>query len=205
MPDTARDEILARVRAAIADRPEVPAVPRDYDTAREYPDLLGLAEERITDYRAQVSRATEATLPAVLADILRAWAPTTMVAAPGVPTAWQVEGPTWLADEPPLTVDQLDAADGVLTGCAVVIAETGTVVLDTGTTQGRRALILLPDHHLCVAYEHQVVATVPEALHRLGQRPLTFISGPSATSDIELERVEGVHGPRHLHVVLVAG
>jgi len=111
---------------------------------------------------------------------------------------------TWLVDEPPLSVAELDQAGGVLTGCALVIAETGTIVLDAGPDQGRRALTLIPDYHLCVVRADQIVGTVPEAIARLDPvRPTTFISGPSATSDIEFNRVEGVHGPRTLDVMIV--
>jgi L-lactate dehydrogenase complex protein LldG len=110
----------------------------------------------------------------------------------------------------PLAYAQLDASDGVLTGCALGIAQTGTIVLDGGSAQGRRALSLLPDYHLCIVFEHQIVGLVPEAIARLGDtvrrtgRPITLVSGPSATSDIELNRVEGVHGPRTLEVLVVA-
>ncbi|WP_431874131.1 LutC/YkgG family protein [Amycolatopsis sacchari] len=199
-----RAEILARVRTALRDRPEPGPVPREYATTREYPDVVELAAERIADYRAEVRRVDEDGLPAAIAEALRQRAPRSMIAPPGLPRDWHVDGVEWLTDEPPLTVDELDAAGGVLTGCAVTIAETGTIVLDAGPGQGRRALTLVPDYHLCVVRARQIVATVPEALARLTpDRPLTFVSGPSATSDIELDRVEGVHGPRTLDVLLV--
>ncbi|MET8206201.1 lactate utilization protein C [Streptomyces sp. NPDC005373] len=204
----ARTEILARVGAALTDRPAPAEIHRDYDTARVYEDLLGLACERIEDYQALVTRVSAAELPKRIVETLAQRAARRVVAPPGLPQEWQATGGsdafTWLADRPPLTVAELDGADAVLTGCAVVIAETGTIVLDAGPGQGRRALTLLPDYHLCVAYASQVVATVPQAMARLSpSRPLTFVSGPSATSDIELERVEGVHGPRTLDVLLV--
>jgi L-lactate dehydrogenase complex protein LldG len=123
------------------------------------------------------------------------------------PDEWRTEGVEFVEDAT-LSVQELDKLDGALTGCAVAIAETGTFVLDGGATQGRRALTLVPDLHICVVRENQVVGFVPEAVRELERavragRPLTFVSGPSATSDIELDRVEGVHGPRVLHVVLV--
>ena len=120
--------------------------------------------------------------------------------------AWLVaDGVERVSDTPPLPSAELDGIDAVITGCAIAIAETGTIVLDGGPDQGRRALTLIPDHHLCVVRAGQVVDDVPAAVAALDpRRPLTWISGPSATSDIELRRVEGVHGPRHLYVLIVA-
>jgi L-lactate dehydrogenase complex protein LldG len=200
----ARAEILARVRTALSDRPAPGPIPRDYDTARTYPDVVDLAAERIADYRAEVQRVSARDLSRAISATLDSRGARTVVAPPALPNEWQVDGVQWLTDEPPLTVDELDAVDGVLTGCALTIAETGTIVLDAGEGQGRRALTLVPDYHLCVVRAEQIVATVPEAVARLAStRPLTFISGPSATSDIELDRVEGVHGPRTLDVLLI--
>ncbi|HET9143488.1 lactate utilization protein C [Actinophytocola sp.] len=200
----ARAVILNRIRAAMADRPSAPPVPRDYDTHRPVDDLLGLFAERVADYRATVRRVGAGKLAAAVATALHERGARTMVVPPDVPASWCAEGFRWLVDDPPLAVDELDAVDGVLTGTAVAIAETGTIVLDAGPAQGRRALTLVPDYHLCVVRAEQVVGTVPEALAALDPvRPLTFISGPSATSDIELNRVEGVHGPRTLELLLV--
>nr|MDT0523484.1 LUD domain-containing protein [Streptomyces sp. DSM 41633] len=127
----------------------------------------------------------------------------TVVIPADLPIEW-VAGVTTVADTPALSVEQLDRADAVLTGCALGIAATGTIVLDAGPGQGRRALTLVPDHHVCVVRTDQIVDTVPQAFAELTPtRPLTFISGPSATSDIELQRVEGVHGPRTLDVLIV--
>ncbi|WP_275293539.1 lactate utilization protein C [Amycolatopsis sp. La24] len=200
----ARTEIFDRIRAALADRAAAPAIPRDYDRHRAYPDLLGLAAERIEDYQARVCRVAAAEVPATIAGLLSAKRVHAGVAPRGVPAEWLGPEVRWLCDDPPLAVEQLDQVDAVVTGCAVLIAETGTIVLDGGPGQGRRALTLVPDYHLCVVRRRQVVATVPEGLARLApERPLTFVSGPSATSDIELDRVEGVHGPRTLDVVLI--
>ncbi|MFB9840378.1 LutC/YkgG family protein, partial [Actinoallomurus acaciae] len=150
------------------------------------------------DYRAEVRRVARAKLPAVLGEPDGRFA-----VPPGLPGAWTAEVDA-VRDEPPLSVAELDALDGVITGCAVAIAETGTVVLDHGPGQGRRALTLVPDVHLVIALTTQIVADVPEAIERLSpDRPITFVSGPSATSDIELSRVEGVHGPRHLSILIV--
>ena len=203
----ARSEVLGRIRAALADRPTPPPVPRDYDHQRPISDIVGLLVERVADYRATVHRVAADAVPATVASVLRERQAKVMVGPSDLPAPWRAEGVRWLLDggssAQGLTVEQLDGADGVLTGCAVAIAETGTIVLDAGTAQGRRSLTLLPDYHLCVVLADQIVGTVPEGIARLDPvRPLTFISGPSATSDIELDRVEGVHGPRTLEVII---
>jgi L-lactate dehydrogenase complex protein LldG len=203
----ARTEMLRRIRSALGDRPAPVTVPRDYDKTRDLGDVLTLLEKQVADYRAVVRRVREPDLAAEIESSLRARHVRVMVAPADVPSWWRVvDDIVWSLDAPmsPLPNRALDRADGVLTGCAVAIAQTGTIVLDAGQSQGRRALTLLPDYHLCVVRADQVVATVPEALARLDStRPLTFISGPSATSDIELDRVEGVHGPRNLEVLIV--
>ncbi|MFI6920323.1 lactate utilization protein C [Nonomuraea spiralis] len=201
----AREEILARVRAAVAGAPEVEIV-RGYRTGGDVDDVVELFAERVRDYRAVVHVIPDAEVPARLAELAAgrrmivpdgfAWADATqdgLVPASGTAPR-QAAGRRW---------DTLDAADGVITGCAVAIAETGTIVLDHGPGQGARAQTLVPDHHVCVVRADQIVAGVPEAVGRLDPaRPLTWISGPSATSDIELNRVEGVHGPRTLEVII---
>jgi L-lactate dehydrogenase complex protein LldG len=204
----ARSEILARIRAAFPDPPSDVAVPRDYRrTTPPGLDVVGLFAERVADYRATVHRATTASLAGRVAAALDGRRIRRLVVPAGLPDAWLAATPAAverLTDDPPLSKAYLDAADGVITGCVVAIAETGTIVLDAGPSQGRRALSLLPDYHLCVVLASQIVGDVPEALERLDpRRPLTWISGPSATSDIELQRVEGVHGPRNLEVVIV--
>ncbi|MBX5442808.1 MAG: LUD domain-containing protein [Solirubrobacteraceae bacterium] len=160
----------------------------------------------MADYRAAVTRgaAGDAAIAAAVAEALGRHAARRVVVPPGLPVAWLPPGIEALADDPPLDHDAIAAADGVLTGCALAIAQTGTIVLDHTAGQGRRALTLLPDLHVCVVRADQVVADVPDAIAALGdrRRPVTFVSGPSATSDIELNRVEGVHGPRRLEVVL---
>ncbi|MFF5217475.1 lactate utilization protein C [Micromonospora sp. NPDC000442] len=211
----ARETILARLRAALdpaaLDRAALdPAaldaaasapveVPRDY--RRDGPVDLDRLVDRLTDYRAHVHQVGE---PAV-ADTIAAILPTgaSIVVPPGLPAAWLPPTVTARPDDD-LDNQQIAAADGVVTAAAVAIADTGTVVLDGSPDQGRRVLSLLPDLHICVIRTDQVVAGVPQALARLTpHRPLTWISGPSATSDIELNRVEGVHGPRTLHVILL--
>ena len=211
---SAREEVLARVRKALADAPPPPVtVPRGYRRTDGRPPgdpgLLDLLVDRLEDYKARVHRCTPEDLPATIARVLAERGTRAVVLPPGLPEAWTAglstgPGVELRRDGPALAVDALDSADSVLTACAVAVADTGTIVLDAGPDQGRRALTLVPDHHVCVVRADQVVGLVPEALPRLDPtRPLTWVSGPSATSDIELDRVEGVHGPRTLEVVLV--
>ena len=172
-------------------------------------DITALFAERAADYRAIVERVPEAGLAAAIARVLAARsaaAPGPFVVPEELPAGWLAELPgeiTLARDEPPLPAAELDRMSGVVTGCAVAIAETGTIILDHGPAQGRRALTLVPDFHLVIVREDQVAADLADAFARLDPvRPHTLISGPSATSDIELIRVEGVHGPRNLHVLL---
>jgi L-lactate dehydrogenase complex protein LldG len=202
---SAKDDILARIRGALADRPAPVDVPREYRTGTvPGTDVVALFAERASDYRATVEHTTPADLPGTVAAALRSRGVRRLVVPGGVPEAWLAgTDVVRLLDDPPLSVADLDGADGVLSGAAVAIALTGTVVLDAGPDQGRRVLTLLPDYHLCVLRADQIVGTVTEALSRLDPgRPQTWISGPSATSDIELDRVEGVHGPRTLHLIV---
>jgi L-lactate dehydrogenase complex protein LldG len=205
-PVSARGEILARIRAA--PRTADIEVPRAYrrggDAARE--EVVARLAERVAEYRATVDRVAPEGLQEALGRACRAHAARRLAVPPDLPEAWRPAGVELLTDRG-LRPEELDRLDGALTGCALAIAETGTIVLDAGARSGRRALTLVPDFHLCVVEEPQVVELVPEAVERLEPavlegRPLTFVSGPSATSDIELSRVEGVHGPRTLHVVI---
>ena len=208
MRKTAKDVILARIRKAVADTPEPPPIPRDFRERdmRERAAILEDFIDRLIDYKALVTRTDDADLPQAIAGACQQQGITQLVVPAGLPAAWIPSGVTALRDDPPLTYAHLDESSAVLTGCALAIAQTGTIILDGGTTQGRRALSLIPDRHLCVVRAEQVVGLVPEAIARLAERataPITLISGPSATSDIELSRVEGVHGPRTLQVFMV--
>jgi L-lactate dehydrogenase complex protein LldG len=206
-----RDEVLGRVRSALGDaRGQEVEVPREYRVrdGSSPEQIVERFAERVADYQANVLRATAGELSVVLAEACRERGASRLGVPAGLPAEWGPEGVELVADEE-LSPHDLDDLDGALTGCAVAIAETGTVVLDGGAGQGRRALTLVPDYHLCVVSEEQIVGLVPEAVGRLDEaaregRPLTFVSGPSATSDIELSRVEGVHGPRKLDVVIVS-
>lgn len=190
---TAREQVLARIRKALADRPAAPPIPRDYTGLQGAGDV-DLFVERVADYRATVFR--DRSVDDVLAErgIARVVVPAGLPAhlVPSVDTATE-----------PVDLATLDEIDAIVTTCAVAIAATGTIVLDSGPGMGHRALTLVPDYHLVVVGSDQIVAGLPDAIDRLDPtRPLTWISGPSATSDIELDRVEGVHGPRRLDVLL---
>ncbi|WP_329454526.1 LutC/YkgG family protein [Streptomyces sp. NBC_01497] len=202
-----RTQILARVRAAVAQAPEAPEPERAYrETHTSDERIVDLLAENLDDYRAIVHRCDMAALPALVARLLTEHGSTSVAVPPGLPEKWLADSDvTRVPDRPAATSAELDAVDSVVTGCALAIAETGTIVLDAGPDQGRRRITLVPDHHICVVrVPDQVVGGVPQAMPRLDPtRPLTWISGPSATSDIELDRVEGVHGPRTLEVILV--
>jgi L-lactate dehydrogenase complex protein LldG len=207
---TARDEVLGRIAAALRDvpaeeRPEDVEVPRDYRRS-EPGGAVDRFVERLADYGTEVRRVAAADVAETVGEICGGM----RLAVPaGLPAAWLPAGLDVVPEET-LDVAALDAVGGALTGCALAIAETGTIVLDGGTGQGSRRLTLVPDFHLCVVAEGQIVGGVPEAMGsvaavlRADGRPVTFVSGPSATSDIEFARVEGVHGPRRLVVLVVA-
>jgi L-lactate dehydrogenase complex protein LldG len=211
----ARDEVLARIAAAHRAAPPANLsyedISRDYQTTSdsETAELTELLIDRLVDYRALVRQCSADDLGATIATALAERGAHTVVAAAGLDPSWTLDlSVTVLADGLPgddqLSVSELDRVDGVITSCAVAIAETGTLILDGSAGQGRRVLTLIPDYHLCVVLTDQIVPDVPQALARLEPtRPLTMISGPSATSDIELNRVEGVHGPRTLEVIIV--
>jgi L-lactate dehydrogenase complex protein LldG len=212
----AREQVLARVRAALADVPaDEPADGSSerpgYRVAAEWSgeELIARFAARATDFTASVRHATPDAVGEAVAAALAARGAQRLVVPAGLPASWLPPGFEFQADEPPLDLAELDAVDGALTACELAIAETGTVVLAGGPGQGRRALTLVPDLHVCVIEAERILGLVPEATRalestvRASGAPLTFLSGPSATSDIELERVEGVHGPRQLELVIV--
>ena len=231
----AREEILRRVGVALRAAPTPQPVVRDYRRGGQAGTaaLVELLCLRLADHNAEVRRVAAGEVGRTVADVCRERGVRRLGVPPGLPAAWRPAGAAvvhenertvadyderTVADHDGLAViedrgleaHELDDIDGVVTGCTLAIAETGTLVLTAGPTEGRRALTLVPDLYLCVVEESRVVSDLPTALPevaglvRAGRRPVTFISGPSATSDIELHRVEGVHGPRQL-VVLVVG
>ena len=207
-----REAVLARVRAALGPPAAIPEVPRAYRQA----GALGAGGDsvtvdlfcaRVADYRATVRRVRGDELAGALVGAC-AQRQARRVAVPAQAPPWTVEGVELVRDDPALSPRELDALDGVLSGCALAIAETGTIALDGLGASGRRALTLVPDYHLCVVRSADIVPSVPDGVAALAQvaaegQPITLISGPSATSDIELVRVEGVHGPRTLDVFVV--
>lgn len=205
---TARAAILGRIRIALADRPQPAPVERTYRAAGASTvteaELVELLTDRLLDYHATVDFTTPDRVGAAIAAALAGRNARTVVVPDGFPGPLLTGLPAdVLGDTPPLSTDALDSADAVLSTCAYAIAETGTIVLDHGPGQGRRALTLVPDYHLVFIRREKVLAQVPDAIAVLAATSTqTWISGPSATSDIELSRVEGVHGPRTLHVII---
>jgi L-lactate dehydrogenase complex protein LldG len=207
----AREEILRRVGAALRTAPTSEPVVRDYRRggAADSDALVELLRERLVDYKAEVRRVAAGEVGRAVAEVCRERRVRRLGVPPGLPGDWRPDDVAVVEDNG-LGPHELDALDGVVTGCTLAIAETGTLVLTAGPTEGRRALTLVPDLYVCVVAESQVVSDLPTALPvvaglvRAERRPVTFISGPSATSDIELHRVEGVHGPRQLVVLIVA-
>jgi L-lactate dehydrogenase complex protein LldG len=214
---SAKEEILRRIRRATRDvpegeRPEDVPVERGYrkEDDASHKELVERFTERVAEYEAIVHRISEEELPRAIAEACQRRNVERLVVPADLLESWVPEGvePLWDENDRRLSNEELDKSDGVLTGCSLGIAQTGTIVLDAGEGQGRRALTLLPDYHLCIVREEQIVGLVPEAFTGLKDtikkgRAITFISGPSATSDIELDRVEGVHGPRTLEVLIV--
>jgi L-lactate dehydrogenase complex protein LldG len=203
---SSREAVLGKVRQAISGA-AAPEVARTYDRSLDLSRraLLDLFVERVDDYRADVRRVSRSELAHTVGAVLAQHGATRVVVPDDLDRQWltTVTVPV-LPDAPTVSARELDSVSAVVTASAVGIALTGTIVLDAGPGQGRRMISLIPDLHVCVVLADQVVGTVPEALPRLdATRPLTWISGPSATSDIELDRVEGVHGPRTLVVLLV--
>jgi L-lactate dehydrogenase complex protein LldG len=208
----AREEVLRTVRAALDDSQspasEYELIERKYVSSGtlDLPNRVSLFVDRLHDYGAVVHRCTVDRIQATVRHAMDSRGKRGLIVPHGLPAVWLPEDFAFVPDDA-LSYEALDRSEGVLTGCAVAIAATGTIVLCHSASEGRRALSLVPDYHLCVVYEDQVVETVPEGIRKLCPHqsdPITTISGPSATSDIEMTRVKGVHGPRVLDVVLVA-
>jgi L-lactate dehydrogenase complex protein LldG len=208
----AKDEILGRIRQAINDAStsrtsDYAAIAREYQQSGnlDQESRMNLFAERLDDYGAVVYRCSNLHLPEVIAKALAARSKRSLLISPNLPQEWLPPSFEFFRDNG-LSYEAMDRGEGVLTGCAVAIALPGTIVLRHSSGEGRRALTLIPDYHLCVVHANQVVETVPEGIRRVAgfsHVPITTISGPSATSDIEMTRIKGVHGPRTLDVILV--
>jgi L-lactate dehydrogenase complex protein LldG len=208
-----REVVLGRIRAALSGKESRPqAAPEAYRRtgALGAHERLELMAERLREYEARIFHCAEAELRGQIAEVLLGGRKSKMVHPAGIPGEWLDERISWTADPEgtgQLSYAQVEAFDGVVTGATVAVAESGSIVLQHGPREGRLALTLLPDYHLCILFKDQVVETLPECFDRLrptATRPTTFISGPSATADIEMTRIKGVHGPRHLDVILVS-
>lgn len=214
----AKDHILGNIRKALGnvpdgEKPEDVEVPRKYHRKGERTgdEVITLFAERVGEYKATVKRIGHKELAKVIAESCSREEARKLVVPADFPKEWLPDSidPLWDKPANPLTHQELDDSDGVITTCALAVAETGTIILDAGQGQGRRVLTLLPDYHLCIVRASQIVELVPEGFAYFESsvkkegRPVTFISGPSATSDIELSRVEGVHGPRRLEVLMI--
>lgn len=211
---SARDEVLRRIRAAngatsnaVSAQTGWGAVARGYkrNATRDRAAVLDLLEDRLRDYDAQIVRSSLVGVALKVKEMLSARGKRRILMPAGLAGEWLPAGFTFVLDEG-MTASELDGFDGVITGSTVAIAETGTVVLQNALGQGRRAVTLVPDYHLCLVRGRDVVETVPEAMARLqgmAELATTFISGPSATADIEMTRIKGVHGPRFLDVILI--
>ena len=209
---SAREDIMNRIKSALQDAPETPVVPRAYRRSSQMTAEQRLEQlvDRLVDYKANVFVTPAEDAAAKLAELLAG--SSSIVVPHGLPESWlsavknDAGSPAVHVDSPDarLTTAELDAVDAVVTAAAVAVSETGTIMLDGSEDQGRRVISLVPDRHVCILLAEQIVEVLPEAIARLeATRPQTWISGPSATSDIELERVEGVHGPRTLDVIIL--
>jgi L-lactate dehydrogenase complex protein LldG len=210
---SAKEEVLSRIRQAVRDVSGIAGeygsgIPRQFRRAGTLDDRsrIELFIDRLHDYDALVHRSNSFDVAQTISEALRARGKQGLLVPSGLPAEWLPGGFEFKEDRE-LTYDEIDRSEGVLTGCAAAIALTGSIILRHSAAEGRRALTLIPDYHLCIVHESQIVETVPEAIEQMksfATAPITTIAGPSATSDIEMTRIKGVHGPRVLEVILVA-
>jgi len=210
----AREIILGRIRSRLPSKTKpaadaYAAIPRHYTRtgSLNHEAVVSLLIDRLVDYDSEVVRVTSTGVAEAIATLLAKSNETRLIVPAGLPPEWLPTGLELLRDNPPLANETIETAHAVLTGCEIAVASTGTLILRHGPAQGRRVLSLLPDHHICLVREDQIVETIPEAFARIADATtdaLTTISGPSATSDIEMTRIRGVHGPRRLSVILLA-